>query len=246
MARLNTFYLPPDQWPLKPGDTVELIGDEARHMLTVLRTGSDQTVRLFDGEGNDGLFRVENAGKKRAILEALELNEHTRPQNGLTLAIGWGKSKRRNYLFEKAVELQADGIAFWEAVRSQGQQPDSSKETWMDKCVQAAKQCGNPFIPEIHSLSDGVAGVVEFARDFDRCYLAWESDTATELLSPNHLKSGRSLIVIGPEGGMEDDEARRLMDSGFIAVTLGKSILRWETAAAYCLSLGWFAKQETA
>jgi len=49
MARLNTFFLSPDKWPAVPGESVLLDGTEARHMLTVLRTDKDQTVRLFDG-----------------------------------------------------------------------------------------------------------------------------------------------------------------------------------------------------
>lgn len=246
MARLNSFYLSPDSWPDTNGGTVELVGDESRHMLTVLRTEADQTVRLFDGIGHDGLFRVVKAGKKRAQLEVVKLREHDRPSAALTLAVGWGKSKRRNYLFEKAVELHAQGIVFWEGVRSQGRQPDFPKNTWHDKLVQAAKQCGNPFLPEVRTVDGGVAGVIGIASAYDQCYLAWESNDATELLSPKHLQSGKTLIVIGPEGGMEDDEARYLLEKGFSAVTLGDTILRWETAAAYCLSLGWFARQEIA
>lgn len=243
MARLNSFYYPADEWPAQVGDPVVLTGTEARHMLTVLRTGKDQTVRLFDGQGRDGLFRVVETAKKVATLEVLELNQHAELENGVTLAIGWGKSKRRNYLIEKTVELQGDGIVFWEAHRSQGQLPKTPKETWVDKSIQAAKQCGNPFLPKLDTIGD-LNKLIDFSADFDQCYLAWESDKATQSLKPSDLQNDKTLIVLGPEGGLEDHEARRLIDNGFTPVTLGNSILRWETAATYCLSLGFYARQE--
>jgi len=244
MSRLNSFYLPPDQWPAKIGDIVEISGDEAKHMLVVLRTELGQTVRIFDGCGRSGIFKLIEKNKKKGLLEGVNWKNQDPSGAKLTLAIGWGKSKRRNYLFEKTVELRGEGLAFWEATRSQGHMPMSPKETWQDKCIQAAKQCGAPYLPEIEMISGSIAGLIAFARGFDQCYLAWESDNATELLSPKHLANGKSLVVIGPEGGMEPEEADQLINAGFQPVTLGKSILRWETAATYCLSLAWFAKQE--
>ena len=243
MARLNSFYLPPEQWPSLVGDTVVLKGDEARHMATVLRTEAGHTVRLFDGAGRAGMFQVREISKKRALLEATQLTQSQPPAVGVTLAIGWGKSKRRNYLFEKTVELKGLGIAFWTANRSQGQMP-KTKDVWFEKCVQAAKQCGNPHLPTLDVLSGGMAALIAFAEDFDQCYLAWESETAQVPLTPANLAAGRSLIVIGPEGGLDDDEAASLVKAGFSPVTLGNTVMRWETAATYCLSLGWFAQQD--
>ena len=244
MARLNSFYFPSDYWPTLVGDTAVLKGNEARHMLIVLRTEAEQTVRLFDGQGQDGLFRVKEISKDRALLEALQINYYPAPESGITLAIGWGKSKRRNYLLEKAVELKGLGIAFWSARRSQGQTPELPKEPWHDKCVQAAKQCGNPYLPVLTTLPGGIKSLLEFSQDFDHCYLAWESDEADSVLTPANLRGGKSLVVIGPEGGLDEKEAQALIGGGFSPVTLGNSILRWETAATYCLSLGWFAQQE--
>jgi 16S rRNA (uracil1498-N3)-methyltransferase len=243
MARLNSFYLPTDEWPAQVGSTVILSGDEARHMITVLRTESEQTVRLFDGKGQTGLFSVVEATKKQATLSVLELKEQQRPTTGITLAIGWGKSKRRNYLFEKVVEMQGDGVVFWEAHRSQGHMPKLPKDTWNDKCVQAAKQCGNPYLPELVTVG-ALDDLIRYSADFKNRFLAWESNKATQALSPEVLQDGNSLIVIGPEGGLESKEAERLITDGFIPVTLGNSILRWETAATYCLSLAFYARQQ--
>lgn len=244
MSRINSFYLSNEMWPSNVGDIAVLKGAEARHMLTVLRTEADQTIRLFDGHGHDGFFSVKEKNRNQALLEAIELNTHPEPSHGVTLAIGWGKSKRRNYLFEKTVELKGAGIAFWQACRSQGTVPGQPKETWEDKCIQAAKQCGNTHLPILNTLPGGVNDLISFAKGFDRCYLAWESDEAEKTLSPDLLGQGATLVVIGPEGGFEETEAKRLIKVGFSPVTFGDTILRWETAATYCLSLGFYAGQE--
>lgn len=244
MARLNSFYFPTDFWPTRVGDTAMIKGTEARHMLTVLRTQEDHIVRLFDGYGQEGVFRVKEANKNRALLEAVEIIHKPGPTEGVTLAIGWGKSKRRNYLFEKTVELKGLGLAFWESARSQGRLPETPKETWHEKCVQAAKQCMNTHLPELSVIPGGVSGLIDFSKQFDACYLAWESKNVPQPLLPKHLSGCRSLIVIGPEGGLEDGEAAQLVDAGFSPVTLGDTVMRWETAATYCLSLGWLARQE--
>lgn len=213
-------------------------------MGTILRTERDQVVRFFDGQGRDGLFKVLDIAKNRAELEAVELTEHPEPEGGLTLAIGWGKSKRRDYLLEKAVELQGRGIVFWRAARSQGTPPDDPKGTWNEKFIQAAKQCGAVRLPALETVSGGLEGLLSLAGDFDSLYLAWEAEEASVALSPSMLSKGRTLVVIGPEGGFDSAEADRLIGAGFAPVTLGPSILRWETAAVYCLSLALFGAQD--
>ncbi|CCH47948.1 RsmE family RNA methyltransferase [Pseudodesulfovibrio piezophilus] len=222
-----------------------LVGNEARHMITVLRTETEQIVRLFDGNGQDGLFRVIQIAPKQVILEALELSHHQTSDLHVTLAIGWGKSKRRNYLFEKTVELRGNGIAFWDARRSQGHPPKKTKDAWREKCLQAAKQCGSPFVPTLSTLQNGIKGLIAYAADFDQCYLAWEATEVNESLKPSSFIRGKNLIVIGPEGGLEDEEAQKLIESDFKTVTLGDSILRWETAALYCLSIASLARQDS-
>jgi 16S rRNA (uracil1498-N3)-methyltransferase len=244
MARLNTFFLPTDQWPARAGDRVGLSGPEARHMGTILRTETSQTVRLFDGRGHDGLFVVRDVARNRAELEAVELAEHPAPLGGLTLAIGWGKSKRRDYLLEKVVELQGDGVIFWQSAHSQGALPKEPKAAWNEKFIQAAKQCGAVWLPEVETVSGGVDGLLALADRFDCRYLAWEAEDADTPLSPRMLSKGRTLVVIGPEGGFAPHEADKLIRGGIAPVTLGPSILRWETAATYCLSLAAFGAQD--
>ena len=231
--RLNSFYIPAEDWP---GDApCALTGGEARHMLKVLRTPVGAEVRLFDGRGNAGLFRLAATGRDRAELDPVELDAPAPRPDGPTLALGWSKSARRGWLLEKAVELGARGVAFWQASNSQGSMPEAPKPGWTDKLVAAAKQCEAAWLPELSCIAGGARGLAAVAEDHERCYLLEERSDA-KLLTPGAM-AGEVLAVIGPEGGLGGSEAASLRENGFLAANLGPRILRWETAALACLSL---------
>lgn len=244
MSRLNSFYLEAQHWPSQ-GEEGLLQGPEAHHLSQVLRTPAGTTVRLFDGLGREGLFEVLDTAKKRVRLRLLSETHHPRPANGLTVALGWSKSSRRGWILEKSAELQAAGILFWQAKRSQGALP-VVKESWQEKLIQAGKQCGSNWLPELDCIKGGVAGLCEYADRFENKLLLWESNRASTLLCTEGLTKGSTLAVIGPEGGLDDQEADMLLARGFSAITLGASILRWETAALHCLSLAFHAAQKAA
>lgn len=239
MARLNSFYCPPEQWR----EPLTLEDGEAHHMLKVLRTTPGTLVRIFDGKGREGLFRVMKADRQRAVLEPESITEHERPRPRLALVLGWNKSARRDWLLEKAVELEAAGVWFWQASRSQGRVPDRPKETWQSKLVAAAKQCANPWLPELATL-DSLDALVSAASTFSSRYLLWE-EPGCAVLDPDTDLSGEGdmLMVLGPEGGLEEAEAEALMQAGFNPRSLGRRILRWETAALLGLGLAFWTRQ---
>lgn len=238
MPRLNSYHLPPDQWPADADATSVLDGSEARHLLGVLRARPGDELRLFDGAGRHGLFRLVSAqGKARAELSVVSLDFEPAPVRGVTLALGWNKSARRDWLLEKAVELGALGLVFWQAARSQGEVPAGPKDSWRETCVQAAKQCSAAWLPELSVLQGGVDALARIAGDFDGCYVLYEKAGPEQLLEPARLASGRSLVVLGPEGGLDEREAAALQAAGFAALSLGPRPLRWETAALSCLAL---------
>lgn len=243
MARLNTFYLSPDSWPDEAlqGCEVVLRGPEARHMMTVLRTPLGASVRLIDGCGRSGLFTLREGSKNKALLLADDVSRFERPKSGITLALGWNKSKRRDWVLEKAVEFGASGLIFWPAARSVGKVPSEPKDSWYDKMVQAAKQCEAVHLPELTTLSslDALLGL----EGFDRRVLAWENAEGA-ILGPEHF-DGSTLVVVGPEGGLSDQEAERFMATAFEPLSLGRSVLRWETAAMHAMSLAHYARERT-
>lgn len=237
---MKRFYLPPDQWR----EPYTLSGPEAKHMLRVMRLGPGDRISLFDGQGREGVFSLVRADKNRAELKLESETELPRPESSAVLALGWAKSSRRGWLMEKSVELEAEGVWFWQAERSQGRVPEEPKETWAGQIVAGAKQCGNPWLPELRTLTGGARELAALAQEFDRCYLLWEEQDHERVLAGGDLEApGRSLFVLGPEGGLSQAEVDIFTGAGMIPVSLGKRVLRWETAALLCLGLSWWSRQ---
>lgn len=240
MARLSSFHLAPEAWPVD--GRAFLRGSEVNHMCRVLRHKSGDTVRLFDGQGRWGLFEIVSIDRKVAELCLLQEHEDNAPRGLLTLALGWNKSSRRDWILEKSVELGADEIVFWQTIRSQGKVPAQPKDTWNDRLIQAAKQCGASRLPRLQTRSSAEE-LIHFSADYEQKILLWEAGERIPLLSPTMLSKGKTIAIVGPEGGLDAHEATQFQDAGFIPVTLGASILRWETAALHCLSLAFYASQ---
>lgn len=232
MSRINSFYLAPDLWQ----EPVILDGDEAHHLLRVLRAQPGHTIRLFDGQGRSGLFRVRSIGKKQASLECLSQKHSPAPPFPLILALGWAKHLRRSYLLEKAVELGVSQIWFWQATHSQGQLPAHTQEHWQRQLIPAAKQCGALWLPQVQTFAH-VHDLCVAAHDIPLRLLCWEHEQ-TRSLSPDQLAHPEGcIVVLGPEGGLDSAEVTTCVDSGFRPTSLGPHILRHETAALFILSL---------
>lgn len=237
---MRTFFLPSDAWR----EPYRLTGPEARHLVTVLRIHPGEDIRLLDGEGREGVFTVAAVDKKSVALSPVTIITHERPRDRATLAVGYGRSIRRGWLLEKAVELESAGIWFWQADRSLGKVPGETKETWFAQMASGAKQSNNPHLPELKTLPGGVDELVRAALPFEHKYILWEGDTGGRFLSPEELRcSGDALFVLGPEGGFTDREIAALTHGGFTPVSLGNRVLRWETAAMLCLGLTWWARE---
>lgn len=244
----SAFYLEPEHWPASDGPIfVTVQGQEARHMLGVLRHKPGDLVQLFDGRGRRGLFRIETAGKNSARLRSESVETLTRPVRQCVLAQGWSKSLRRGWLMEKAVEFEASGLWLWQGRHSQGRVPEEGKESWLQQCVAGAKQSKNPWLPELATLPRGARQLAQALPRFQRSFLLWERPKEQNVLSLEALTDcHRVLFIVGPEGGLHDEEVATLLEAGAEPMSLGQRVLRWETAALLCLGLFWWAGQQSA
>jgi 16S rRNA (uracil1498-N3)-methyltransferase len=230
---MRTIYLAPEGWQ----EPYIIRGDEAKHLIRVLRAKPGDRLRLFDGRGRHGVFTVEAVDGKNVGVTPVEIHEAAEPESTVHVALAWGKAARRDLIFEKAVELGAASIMFWQAERSQGKIPSEPKPTWRVKCIAAAKQSENPRLPEL-AVFAGVRELLEHSKDFEQRYLPWEElDAGMRQDLSGVAAPGRTIFVIGPEGGMSEAEAKRFTEAGFTPISLGSTILRWETAALFCLTL---------
>jgi len=237
---MKTFFLDPEAWREPYG----LDGQEAHHLSRVLRLGPGDKVRLVDGAGRSGVFRVDRAAKNRVDLTLLSEEMIPAPLPRVVLALGWTKGLRRGWLLEKAVELNAAGLWFWQAEHSQGKVPADPKEAWSGQILAGAKQSGSAWLPELKTLPGGLPELIEAGKNFSRTYLLHEDRDMGAPLAPAEVTAkGDVLCVLGPEGGFAPAEAQALVKAGFAPVSLGPGVLRWETAALTALSLFWWGGQ---
>ena len=238
---MHAFYLEPEKW-----DNPVLQGGEFHHLAKVLRLKTGDIVMLLDGKGREALCELTEITKKEAKLKICSEKTYPQEKAQVTLALGWGKAARRGFMLEKCVELEASALWFWQAERSQFPLPKDIKESWQEQLIAGAKQCRNPYIPELASITGGVKELIEKTKDYDYKQLLVESDYGHDaFLSENDLGlEGKTVCVIGPEGGFTPKEVELLISAGFKTYTIGDRILRWETAAVMVLGLHWWKKQQ--
>ncbi len=238
---MHTFYLPPDDWK----KTLTLAGPEAHHLIRVLRLRPGEEVTLLDGRGREASCRLERVAKNTAELTLLRETLHPRPASRLILAAGWGKAARRGWILEKAVEMEASALWFWQAERSQFPVPEDIRAPWQAQLAAGAKQCRNPWIPELRTLPGGAAELAALAEGLPHKHVLVESDHAAQgFLSADKLAlPGDTICVVGPEGGFTPAEVALLAAHGFETLTMGERVLRWETAALTAMALHWWKRQ---
>jgi 16S rRNA (uracil1498-N3)-methyltransferase len=221
------------------GDQAALVDAEAHHAANVMRIKAGDVVRLFDGSGYEFAARVAQVGRSevRLAIESRELVDRELARD-VALCSALPKGDRQRWLIEKAVEL---GVRRFVPLRTKRSvvQPDSGACVRLRRTViEASKQCGRNVLMRIDEPTD-VAGCARMFGDDVLRLLA--SPAARELLSQLTLASASQplAVIIGPEGGLTDDEEATAHAAGWRAVSLGPRILRMETAAA--LVCGWGA-----
>lgn len=233
-VKLNTFFLEPEKW----SEPFILEGPEKQHLAKVLRITPGQKVRLIDGRGRTGLFTVHEISKKRVLLSKEKITLWPQPRSKVHLALAWNKNFRRSWLLEKGVELGAWKIILWQARHSQGKAKKASQENWREKMIAGAKQCENPWLPELAFMHEGIEQVISYSIGIESKILLWEQETKAGLLDYYQIhKPLEKIIVVGPEGGLAGEEVDMLTASGFTSLSLGSRVLRWETAALAPLML---------
>lgn len=232
------FYLAPQAW----GEKMELCGEEARHAHALRLKAGDEAL-LLDGAGRIGHCRVESV-KKRSVSLMLEKDDlYMAPQSRAIMAIALGKAVRRGFFMEKAAELGAWAIWFWQAERSQGKISGQVLEASRNRLIAGMKQSLNPWLPELAAFDDA-SSMAAAAAPCERKIVPWEEESSKNMLLPDQLGlPGRTVYAIGPEGGITTGEMDTLKNAGFMPASLGRRVLRCETAATLCLGLHWWASQ---
>jgi 16S rRNA (uracil1498-N3)-methyltransferase len=241
---MHRFYLPPENCR---GPTLRLDGREAHHALHVLRLKRGEPVTVLDGAGGKFFCTVENAAKVSLTLAVHEKKSTAHLPCSITLLVAVPKAKIIESIIQKAVELGAHRIVplLTERVVSQLDEEgaESKREKWRQVAIEAIKQCGAAWLPEIETpITLG-----EFLKRRDKFDLSLVGSLQKERRHPRecligfqaqHKRLPQSVGVwIGPEGDFTPDELQAIQAAGALPISLGRLVLRVETAAIYCLSI---------
>lgn len=218
------------------GETVRIEGDLFRHMVKVLRLKIDTRLRLADGRGAECAGIIREIGRDHLTVAVEE--RHTTATSGgglrITLIQGLPKGEKMELILQKGTELGVSEVVTFQADRSVSRIPvdrqDERLRRWRRIAEEAARQAGRPDIPTVR-LSRGIDDTVLDA-DQDLRLLLWEEERATTLKEAMGARPRPASIavIVGPEGGLTVAEAELARQAGFIPVTLGRRILRTETA----------------
>jgi len=230
----------------EPAELV-LSADESHHLVAVNRARPGDTVVAFDGRGTEWICELTGDRKNAAVLK-VRFRQKAKPlPYEITLGQALPKGPSMDAIVRKATELGAAQIAPLESERTQvhldGERSDKKTEKWQTAALEAAKQCGNPFLPEVRPVQKAAA-FMESARGYDLKLIASLQPGAKSLktvLAAFQATQGRPprkvVWLVGPEGDFTPAELSLAKTSGFEPITLGPLVLRCETAATYALSV---------
>ncbi|MEO1526651.1 MAG: RsmE family RNA methyltransferase [Planctomycetota bacterium] len=211
------------------GGLVSLSGDEAAHAARVMRARVGDLVTLFDGEGHEASAEIASIEKRECVCRAdpKEVVDRESPLR-LHLAIALPKPDRAKEMVERLTELGVDRLTPLRCERSQRPPSPGLLEKLPRIVVEACKQSGRNRLMRIAAVCS-FPDFIQQPCDSPR----WIAHPGGEILRAPDPPTDRATVVIGPEGGLTDQEVHTAREAGFQPIDLGRRILRIETAAAY-------------
>ncbi len=232
-------------------DLATIKGGDYGHITKVLRMQENDDINVFNpsfGEYEGEIEAIDREGKEVIVRVKKLIKEAETGRPKISAIVSLIKNSPMDSVIEKLTEAGADVIIPYEARRSvvKAKEDRSKKERWEKIVYTAVKQCGRISIPVIKNFikspseadsGEGVLKILVYENEKEK----YITDCLEEAKG-----SGRGVVfAIGPEGGFEEEEALSFIKEGFIPVSLGKNILRAETAApAVCCMVSMYAGRD--
>ena len=238
---MQRFFVTPSQ---VKEDRIYIEGSDVNHMKNVLRMRPGEELMVSDGNNLQYLCRVAEYTDGLAVL-SVEQQEtvDTELPSRIYLFQGLPKQEKMELIVQKAVELGACGIIPVETRRAVVRLDEKKKikkvQRWQQIAESAAKQAGRGYSPQVEPVLS-FREALRRAAELDVRLIPYELAEGMEGTRRivEGIKPGQSVgILIGPEGGFEKNEVEEAGEAGFVPVTLGKRILRTETAGLAVLSV---------
>ncbi len=237
---MRRFFVPPSDLA---GTTVTVTGDTFRHMARVLRLKVGTRVLLADGEGLERMGVIDKIHKDSilVILQESTASPVTGEGPRITLFQGLPKGEKMDLIVQKSTELGVSEIVSFIADRTVARLTTEREpvrvDRWQRIAREAARQSGRASVPRVaiaKSLEEALVSCHQSVR-----LLLWEEERETRLKEALARFSAPESIalIIGPEGGISPEEASAAFAGGFIPVSLGRRIVRTETASIVMLAI---------
>lgn len=223
---IHRFFCP---GPLSAGVSVALPDEAAHHATRVLRLRPDTAIEVFDGEGHACAATLDTSGTPVMARLTAALPDEPAPRCRITLVQALASGDKMDWVVQKAVELGVADIqpvaARRSVVRLDGARAEKRLAHWRKVAVSACEQCGRNRLPQIHevrTLTQWLAGAPG----------GWVLAPAAEqpLRTRTLPAGGHITLLVGPEGGWDEDELAAMRARGIEALSLGPRVLRTETA----------------
>ena len=219
-----------------------LEGEEAKHILRVLRLGPGDRIVLFDNSGWEYEAQITGRQSGQVFYEVLEKKWVPRESPlRITLAVPLIRPQPLEWIFQKGTELGVHSFCPYYSRYSgrnfSSQEWEGKQERWKRIITEAAKQCGRNRLPEL--IAPGSFDQMLSTGDPALRILPYEGETVYTLkeIADRYPETGRVMACIGPEGGFSPEEVRRAEDKNFFTISLGPRILRAETAVLTLIGL---------
>ena len=221
-------------------DFVVLTGENAAH-AKVLRLKAGENVIICDGAGNECNCTVSDVSPEQiSLVVNNRMESSTEPSVFVSVYMAFSKGDKFEHVIQKATEIGAAEIVAFPSARCVSRPDEKSLrkklERWQKIAASASEQSGRGIVPEVlvlNSFNDAITR----ASNADVPILFYENERATTLQMKLKEKSYHTVsIMTGPEGGLEEKEVQKAMETGLSVCTLGSRILRCETAPLCALS----------
>ncbi len=224
----------------KSGEII-LRDERARYIVKVLRLREGERITLFDGTGTEYDCNIsELKGKSvRLCIEETVMADRESPLS-IILCQALPKGKKMDLVLQKGTELGVSRFVPFISSRSVSR-PEGGEEKavrWEKIAFEASRQCGRHQTPAIETIVGFEALIDDLAADSKSLKLIpWEGTEDQGLHSLADRQVSKVILLIGPEGGFSEEEVDRAKEAGFIPITLGKRLLRTETAGIAAVSI---------
>lgn len=225
--------------PLVHGAEIALTGGAAAHISKVLRLRDTDAIILFNGDGLDHTARIISVSRQEVVvLVGTTNNPGTESPINVSLLQGICRNQRMDLLIQKSTELGVQDIRPIVAARSviklSDERAEKRRAHWQQVAISACEQSGRARVPSIHHpepLADACA-------QLDKSATQLMLDPAGDILPETKVRTAHSIVLlVGPEGGLNEAERETAAHAGFSRVRLGPRIMRTETAPLAALSI---------